>query len=35
VSLYKKRECIEKNIPEEDAVNKLIELIKQNGDWHE
>ncbi len=35
VSLYKKKECIERNIPEEDAVDKLIDLIKQNGDWHE
>ena len=23
------------NINEEDAVDKLIELIKDNGDWHE
>ena len=29
ISLYKKKECIEKNIPEEHAVEKLIELIKQ------
>ena len=29
----KKKECIEKNIPEEEAVEKLIELIKANGDW--
>ncbi len=35
VSLYKKKECIERNISEEDAVDKLIELIKLNGDWHE
>lgn len=35
VSLYKKKECIEKNIPEEEAVEKLIELIKENGDWKE
>lgn len=35
VSLYKKKECIEKNIPEEDAVEKLIELIKLNGDYVE
>ncbi|MGL4993190.1 MAG: 4-hydroxy-3-methylbut-2-en-1-yl diphosphate synthase [Bacteroidales bacterium] len=35
VSLYKKKECIEKNIPEEQAVEKLIELIKSNGDWKE
>ena len=35
ISLYKKKECIEKNIPEEEAVEKLIELIKANGDWKE
>lgn len=34
ISLYKKKECIEKNIPEEEAVDKLIELIKANGDYH-
>lgn len=35
VSLYKKKECLERNIPEDEAVDKLIGLIKQNGDWHE
>ena len=35
ISLYKKKECIEKNIPEEEAVEKLIELIKKNGDYTE
>ena len=35
ISLYKKKECVEKNIPEEQAVEKLIELIKINGDYHE
>lgn len=35
ISLYKKKECIEKNIPEEQAVEKLIELIKSNGDYVE
>lgn len=35
VSLYKQKECIEKNIPEEEAVGKLIELIKKHGDWKE
>ena len=35
ISLYKKKECIEKNIPEDQAVEKLIELIKSNGDYHE
>lgn len=35
VSLYKQHECIERNLPEEDAVEKLIDLIKKNGDWKE
>ncbi len=35
VSLYKKKECIEKNIPEEEAVEKLIQLIRANGDYKE
>lgn len=35
ISLYKRKECIEKNIPEEQAVEKLIELIKANGDYKE
>lgn len=35
ISLYKRKECIEKNIPENQAVEKLIELIKANGDYHE
>lgn len=35
ISLYKQKECVEKNIPEEDAVDKLIGLIKQHGDWKE
>ena len=29
VSLYKQKECIEKNIPEEHAVEKLLELINK------
>jgi len=35
VSLYKKQECIQRNIPSEEAVEKLIQLIKDNGDWVE
>ncbi len=35
VSLYKGKECIEKNIPEDEAVDKLIQLIKDHGDWQE
>jgi (E)-4-hydroxy-3-methylbut-2-enyl-diphosphate synthase len=32
VSLYKKKECVAKNIPTEEAVDRLLELIKENGD---
>lgn len=35
ISLYKRKECIEKNIPEEEAVERLIELIRKNGDYQE
>ena len=35
ISLYKNKECVEKNIPQEEAIPKLIELIKANGDWIE
>ena len=35
VSLYKKSECVEKNIPEEEALDKLIQLIKDEGKWSE
>ena len=30
VSLYKGKECVMKNIPEEEAIEKLLELISQN-----
>jgi (E)-4-hydroxy-3-methylbut-2-enyl-diphosphate synthase len=33
VSLYKKQECVQKNIDASEAVERLIELIKANGDW--
>lgn len=35
ISLYKGKQCIEKNIPQENAIPKLIELIKAGGDWRE
>lgn len=35
ISLYKGKECIEKNIPAEEAIGRLVELIKANGDWRE
>jgi (E)-4-hydroxy-3-methylbut-2-enyl-diphosphate synthase len=33
VSLYKGQVCVERSVPEEEAVDKLIELIRINGDW--
>ncbi|MCM1109712.1 MAG: (E)-4-hydroxy-3-methylbut-2-enyl-diphosphate synthase [Clostridium sp.] len=35
VSLYKGKKCIVKNIPAEEAVGRLVALIRENGDWHE
>ena len=32
-SIYKGKECVLKNIPEEEAVERLIQLIMENGDW--
>ncbi len=33
VSLYKGKVLVKKNIPQEKAVEELISLIKENGDW--
>ena len=33
ISLYKGKECVQRNIPENEAVERLVELIKENGDW--
>ena len=35
ISLYKGKQCIEMNIPEDDAIDRLVDLIKQHGDWRE
>lgn len=35
ISLYKGKECIVKNIPAEEAIVRLVDLIKENGDWVE
>jgi (E)-4-hydroxy-3-methylbut-2-enyl-diphosphate synthase len=35
VSLFRNRELIRKNIPESEAVEELINLIKEYGDWQE
>lgn len=33
VSLYKGKQCVVKNIPSDEALLRLIQLIKDNGDW--
>lgn len=33
ISLYKGKTCVEKNIPQEEAIPRLVELIKSCGDW--
>lgn len=35
VSLYKGKECVVRNIPASEALPRLIEIIKANGDWKE
>ncbi|MDE6081346.1 MAG: flavodoxin-dependent (E)-4-hydroxy-3-methylbut-2-enyl-diphosphate synthase, partial [Muribaculaceae bacterium] len=33
VSLYRGKECVTKNIPADEAITKLIELLKSDGKW--
>lgn len=33
INLYKGKTCIQTQVPEEEAVERLVELIKENGDW--
>lgn len=35
INLYKEKTVIKRNVPEEEAVHALIDLIKDNGDWVE
>ena len=35
ITLYKGREVVERNIPQEQAIERLVELIKAGGDWVE
>lgn len=35
VSLYRQKECVERNIPENEALPRLIALIKADGRWTE
>lgn len=35
ISLYKGKTCVEKNIPTQEAIPRLVALIKASGDWVE
>lgn len=35
INLYKEKEVVRKNVKEEEAVDALIELIREHGDWIE
>lgn len=35
ITLYKEKEVVKRNVPEEDAVEALIALIAEHGDWVE
>jgi (E)-4-hydroxy-3-methylbut-2-enyl-diphosphate synthase len=35
ITLYKGREVVERNIDQAEALDRLIDIIKENGDWIE
>ena len=35
ITLYKGREVVARNIPQEEALDRLVELIRENGDWRD
>jgi (E)-4-hydroxy-3-methylbut-2-enyl-diphosphate synthase len=35
ITLYKGREVVKRNIPQASALDELIRVIKENGDWQE
>ena len=35
ITLYKSKNIVKRNIPENEAVDELIDVIKSNGDWIE
>ena len=35
ITLYKEQDVVQRNIPADEAVNALVELIKEHGDWME
>jgi len=35
ITLYKEKEVVRRNVPEAEAVEALIDLITEHGDWVE
>ena len=35
ISLYRGKQCVEMNIPEELAIERLIDILKEDGKWVE
>ncbi|MFM7309029.1 MAG: flavodoxin-dependent (E)-4-hydroxy-3-methylbut-2-enyl-diphosphate synthase, partial [Flavobacteriales bacterium] len=35
ITLYKEKNVVKKNVPEDQAVEELISLIREHGDWVE
>lgn len=35
ITLYKEKTVVKKNVPEDDAVEELVQLIREHGDWIE
>jgi (E)-4-hydroxy-3-methylbut-2-enyl-diphosphate synthase len=35
ITLYKGKEVVKRNVPSEQAVEELVELIREHGDWVE
>ena len=33
ITLYKEKEVVKRNVPEQEAVEALIDLIREHGDW--
>jgi (E)-4-hydroxy-3-methylbut-2-enyl-diphosphate synthase len=35
ITLYKGKEVVKRNVPSEQAVEELVDLIREHGDWVE
>ena len=35
VSLYRGKQCVEMNIPQDQAIDRLIDILKADGRWHD